>query len=590
MPGVPDISVIVTSHNVADWIGECLSSILIGQETDIEVIVVDDHSTDATWTIASAFAAEDSRIKLVRAIGHSGGQARNYGVELAQAPYIAFCDGDDLVPPRAYEIMLRSARDGQPDMVVGNFLKFSAMRTWRPMYQWGAFGEPRTGVGVADVPALIRNRACWNRLFRRNFWLEHRFCFPSVPRSNDIVPMTKALLEAERINIVHDIIYLYRERPGDTSMTAMASRTANLLSYLSQEHICAGLVQAAGESQLSDVYWDMFLKADGWFHLYRFLQLFDPKAEPGPLRELAALLRAFIEMAPERQWNGAPPERQCLFALCAMAEFAKASDLFRALQPDPPPDTSALVRHWMESASILRRDVLVSEQALRRVVQEHILKPLLRGAGAQVDLETVEYLCRCAPELTTLVDRGTASLREQRLLSALRSADPRRVLTVGQHQQVLALSLKVDGRVARMVGECPAGVAPDACTLLIVRAEDAAYVTEVGAARPAPHDSTRWFFDLEKGAIPTDGGWLVSLQFRDDLGMERVPVLIDPSRITVSAKPWHPLSVTPIDANGAVHLAVFKRRSLIVRGAGKIVQEVRRLCTGFKRGASGELS
>lgn len=475
MPAAPEISVIVTTHNVADWIGDCLSSLLDGQAVNIEAIVVDDRSTDGTWGIASARAATDSRIRLVRAAGHGGGQARNYGVELARAPYIAFCDGDDLVPPRAHEIMLRSARGSQPDMVVGNFLKFSATRTWCPTQRWSAFKESENNVKLADVPALIRNRACWNRLIRRDFWLERQIYFPSVPRSNDIVPMTKALLEARSISVVPDTVYLYRDRPGETSMTAMATQTINLLSYLSQEHICAQLVDSAGEPSLSRIYWDMFLNSDGWVHLRRFLATFSQTDGQTRFQEIAELLRFFIEKAPERRWRKLTHERQRLFTLCTGMEFAQASDLFRALRPGSAPNA------------------------------------------------------------------------------------------------VQGLSLDVDGHVARIVGECPAGIRPDACTLIIARPEDPESATKMGITQAAPGSDALWTFELEQAVLPADGGWQVSLQTDDGFGLLRFPVLITKSRISVSAKPWHHLSVTPLETDKPAHLSVFKRASILRRSIGRIV-------------------
>lgn len=579
MSAAPELSVIVTTHNVVDWIGECLSSILDGQSENIEVIIVDDRSTDGTWEIGLARATLDCRVRAVRGRGYGGGQARNYGVDLARAPYIAFCDGDDLVPPQAYEIMLRSARANQPDMVVGNFLKFSAIRTWCPTRRWSAFNDERNGVGIDSVPAVIRNRACWNRLIRRDFWLERDIYFPSVPRSNDIVPMTKALLESQRINVIPDIVYLYRERPGGTSMTAMADQTTNLFSYLSQEHICARLVETANNLSLSRIYWDMFLNSDGWVHLHRYLRNFDPSAEPHQLVALTELLRAFLELAPERQWQRLAPERQCLFALCGMGEFATAAALFRTMDGDDAVDASVAAARWLNAIDILKRHPAVTGQTLQRIARRRILHSLLSGASGHIDMAVASCIAKLGPEFADLIEADVGDPHEERLLSALRLADPHRVLRVLTRQKqraVQALSLSVDGRVARITGECPAGIEPDACTVIITPTGDPGSAIEAGAATATPGGDGYWVFDLRQSAIPACGGWQVSLQFDDGLGVLRIPVLILRSHIHVSAKPWHHLAVVPVDTAQPIHLAVFKRGSLVRRGAGKVARSARR--------------
>ena len=63
-----------------------------------------------------------------------------------------------------------------------------------------------TGVTLLEYPALIRGRACWNRLFRRDFWVSNQLSFPNAMWSTDIVPMTKAMVRARTIDVVPDIV------------------------------------------------------------------------------------------------------------------------------------------------------------------------------------------------------------------------------------------------------------------------------------------------------------------------------------------------------------------------------------------------
>src|SRR5580704_12676593 len=121
---VPRISVVVPFFNVEDLLGDCLASIAAQTMADLQVIMVDDGSSDGSAAIAAARAAADPRFTLASGPGSGGpgsggpgsggpgsggpGGTRNRGVELATGTYLAFADADDIVPPHAYERMLHT--------------------------------------------------------------------------------------------------------------------------------------------------------------------------------------------------------------------------------------------------------------------------------------------------------------------------------------------------------------------------------------------------------------------------------------------------------------------------------------------------
>ena len=266
----------VPTHNVGLWVRECLDSILLDQSTidrpiDIELIVVDDHSTDDTWDILETIALRDSRVRLVRNHGIGGAQARNMGIALARGRYIAFVDGDDIVPRRAYDAMITSLEESGSDLAIGSFIKFWPTRVWQPSLRWPAFQQQHAGSMLSALPSLIRNRACWNRVFRADFLRSIDLWFPTVPRSNDIVPMTRSLLAARSVDVLPQPVYLYRARPGASSMTSLAGSIEGFESYLRQEATCALLIAESGDARLLAEYRSLVLRADGWVHLREFL-------------------------------------------------------------------------------------------------------------------------------------------------------------------------------------------------------------------------------------------------------------------------------------------------------------------------------
>ena len=142
----PVLSVVVPTHNVRDWIGETLATLADQHLDGVEIIVVDDHSIDGTREIVLTWANSDARIRLIDATEFGGANARNLGVHHARGRYLAFCDGDDLVPPGAYKAMVDSLESSGSDIVFGDYLKFSTMKTWRPTDRWSAYAEQRVAV------------------------------------------------------------------------------------------------------------------------------------------------------------------------------------------------------------------------------------------------------------------------------------------------------------------------------------------------------------------------------------------------------------------------------------------------------------
>ena len=92
------VSVVVPVYNVADFLDECLRSVLGEADGDVELVCVDDGSTDATWEIASAFAeGRGGIVKAVRQENAGAGAARNAGLAVATGDWIMFLDGDDVL-------------------------------------------------------------------------------------------------------------------------------------------------------------------------------------------------------------------------------------------------------------------------------------------------------------------------------------------------------------------------------------------------------------------------------------------------------------------------------------------------------------
>ena len=123
---MPQISVIIPVYNVEKYLRQCLDSVINQTFKDIEIICVDDCSTDTCLNILEEYAKKDNRFKIIRLNQNSKqGYARNRALEIAQAPFIMFLDSDDYLNEDAIEILYKSIQGC--DVAIGNVYAFEEM-------------------------------------------------------------------------------------------------------------------------------------------------------------------------------------------------------------------------------------------------------------------------------------------------------------------------------------------------------------------------------------------------------------------------------------------------------------------------------
>lgn len=512
-PAEPEVSVVIPTHNVAGYVDELLHSVRAATGVALEIVVIDDHSTDGTWEKLQAHAAADARVQVHRATGKGGGPARNQGVELASGEYLAFADGDDLVPPHAYETLLSAARRTRAEVAVGSYLRFGATWVWDASRSY----DYRVGIDAATLaqhPWLIRHRACWNRLYRRDFWIDRQVTFPAAVRSNDIVPMTRVLTAADRITLVPVIAYLYRDRPGAGSMTAKLVSADSTASYLTQELACSLLVEQYGAPEVTTKYWEMVVAEDGWRGLKRFLRA-NADVAGASHDELCSLVGALIGAAPAAAIARLTPGQRGVYGLVQLGRIDLAASLER-------PDSMDL-RRAAEVLRVAGGSPLVTRDDLSRLIVRHLLQRMIQDPP---DLALAEELVALVRELATTHEIELAVVPtelEGQLAHALLHGDGRDVLGVLAPEPVTATARPTSqgpavegttdvGRARRLVA-----------TRTIGRRMEQRGVGDVVAAPGG------WRATLA-GASLAPGTWQLSLEYDGDQGLRRRPLRIKAKR------------------------------------------------------------
>ncbi|MFJ6851238.1 CDP-glycerol glycerophosphotransferase family protein [Streptomyces sp. NPDC091271] len=223
----PRLTVVVPLFNVEEYLGACLDSLAGQTMADLEVVMVDDGSTDGSADVALRFARQDSRFRLIRQKNAGLGAARNAGAGQAHpdADFLTFVDSDDVVPPGAFARMLGELDASGSDFATGNVLRLRANGALEqsPMFR-RPMEKARRATHVTRDWILLGDRIACNKVFRRSFWDQHAFAFPTGVLYEDIAVVLPAHFLARSVDVVEEPVYHWRDRDGSITTRRAVAR------------------------------------------------------------------------------------------------------------------------------------------------------------------------------------------------------------------------------------------------------------------------------------------------------------------------------------------------------------------------------
>ena len=229
----PRVSVIIACRDVDRYIDVAVRSIRDQSLTDIEILLVDDGSTDGSKARMLTHAAEDKRVTVLDGAGEGPGAARNRALAAARGDWVAIVDGDDLIHPRRFEILVDAAERSGDDIIADNLLAFQdnpddgSPYFLLPMPEWKTRRE-------IDLPFFIRSNALFGRgapplgylkpLIRRNVLTRTGIAYDTRLRiGEDYDLVAKLLAHGARYRYFPAAFYFYRRHPASTSFRLRVS-------------------------------------------------------------------------------------------------------------------------------------------------------------------------------------------------------------------------------------------------------------------------------------------------------------------------------------------------------------------------------
>ena len=218
----PSVSIIIPIYNTAQYLEACLSSVISQTHKDIEIILVDDGSTDGSQDIIHSFAAKDDRIVVLSQPNQGVSVARNTGIKAARGEYIFFVDSDDVVKgDDAVEKLYQQAKLADVDILLGNFVTLYPngleKNSWHRLPQSGRDVQQ----GDHCFAGLIERNSFIPLVYvffiKRTFLLDKQLFFEKGIAQQDELWGIQTLIQAKRVAFSDFIHYYYRIREGSTT-------------------------------------------------------------------------------------------------------------------------------------------------------------------------------------------------------------------------------------------------------------------------------------------------------------------------------------------------------------------------------------
>lgn len=281
-----DVSVIVPIYNDEKYLEECLDSLINQTLKNIEIICVDDGSTDSSLEILKKYAEHDNRIIVLQQSNQGAGVARNNGLAIAKGEYLFFLDSDDVFELNMCELMLNNARAHNLDVLVCRSNRFDTnsgvieKTPWTINKQLIPENRPFNSQDIQSQFFDIFIWWPWDKIYKKSYIDSLDIAFQSLRTTNDLFFVCVAVIMAKRIDYIDDIL-VHQRRSVITSLSVTREKSwdnffkalVKLEQYLKEHNMYNRFKQDFINYSLKFSLWHLnTLKGYSYYLLYRALR------------------------------------------------------------------------------------------------------------------------------------------------------------------------------------------------------------------------------------------------------------------------------------------------------------------------------
>lgn len=285
---MPKLSIIIPVYNVEKYLPKCLGSILEEPFKDLEVICVNDGSTDGSLDVLQKIKKNDDRVVIIDKKNEGSGIARNIGLSTAQGEYVYFIDSDDWLEDDVLAKIIAKADELQTDILVFGGLSYYNGKGQNGAYSKNKLPKKYFGkvVSAKDIKKDIFKfpSTAWTKLYRRSFLIKNEIKFQNIRAGQDQLPFFHSMITADRIAILPENIYCYQKN-REGSVTSVKKKKS-----FSPIYVFYGIEEMLEKTGMMEEYRNIFVnkyfsKATSW------LGKFDKDLKPQYFEEYSKLLK-----------------------------------------------------------------------------------------------------------------------------------------------------------------------------------------------------------------------------------------------------------------------------------------------------------
>lgn len=228
----PLITIIVPVFNDAPYLDRCIDSILTQTYDNLEVILVDDGSTDGSADMCDLWAQRDHRIRVIKQSNLGPSQARNAAFEIMHGEYVTMVDGDDFIMPHTVATLLSHITTSGADIISAGWCLFRDGTTPSPRHS----DKTRCFTSAEAITDVFYQRTLTNsicsKLYKSSSWLNLRL--PAGMLYEDLAVTYDLLSSATKIVHIYEELYMYRQRLGGSITSTFSRKRTHVLDVMEQ--------------------------------------------------------------------------------------------------------------------------------------------------------------------------------------------------------------------------------------------------------------------------------------------------------------------------------------------------------------------
>ena len=325
----PKVSVVMAVWNNKTMVGDAIRSARAQSWPNLQLIVIDDGSTDGTSRLVDRFRSKS--VQVLHQSNAGPGAARNLGVDqVADSKYLVFLDSDDLLPIHGVRRLVESAEASGSPLVIGKLERFDGIRRFDRRDNVALYERDRQAINIEDEPRVLSDANISAKLFALDFWRSAALRFEEGVVYEDMPLVVSAYLSAPHFDIVSACVNLWRVRGEGRSITQKKSEVKSLADRLTAiERIQGQLLELESAGRLSskvrDYYFERIITLD--------LQLFAVKighASDEFFNVFAKRVGLLLSDVPEEIWKRASGPHKELVRLAITGDRAKTLERLAA--------------------------------------------------------------------------------------------------------------------------------------------------------------------------------------------------------------------------------------------------------------------